>query len=187
VPGQASLKALARRILQRDSVRDDAGTHTLSNCPTVEAGAGHAAPEDCAQPNLTLAWPDPERAAIMEADGGVCRYWAERLAALHPDRPPPGVSPRRWGDALDAALRLVERWGPQLAAFNWTECDLFGALPAAPAHAIDCQGAAWLLHGTHRVVAVTPDALTVRTPSGAVQRIRRRALAGAVPLWELVE
>lgn len=143
------------------------------------------ATENCAARSLSPASPDPERTAIMEADGGLCRYWAERLAALHPDRPPSGVSPRRWGEALDAALQLVEQWGPQLAAFNWSELDLFGALPAAPAHAIDCQGAAWLLRASHRVIAVTPDALTLRTPSGAVQRIRRRPLTGAAPLWEL--
>jgi len=54
---------------------------------------------------------------------------------------------------------------------GWAFDELFAT--AEPFARVDLQGAAWFV-GDSTVTAITVDAITVRTPSGATQRLYRR-------------
>jgi hypothetical protein len=80
---------------------------------------------------------------------------------------------------------LLARWGAQLAAMGWTTTDVFGVHPEAPLARYDYAGLLSLLPGCE-VAAVTAEAVTLRTRSGAVQTFRRNPKPmESVPLWEL--
>ena len=85
---------------------------------------------------------------------------------------PDGFSPSRWGRLQDGAARFAQEWGARAVALGWTESELFAF--AEPFARVDLQGAAWFIGGS-TVVAVTEDAITLRTESGATQRAYRRA------------
>jgi hypothetical protein len=86
---------------------------------------------------------------------------------------PDGFSPSRWPRVQDGAARFAEEWGARALALGWTEGELFAL--AEPFARKDIQGAAWFV-GSATVAAVTVDAITLRTESGATLRIYRRGL-----------
>lgn len=85
---------------------------------------------------------------------------------------PDGLGPSRWLCLQDGAARFTEGWGERALALGWDDAELFAL--ADPFARGDLQGAAWFV-GSSTVVAVTPDAITLRTESGATLRIYRRA------------
>jgi hypothetical protein len=58
-------------------------------------------------------------------------------------------------------------------SLGWTSDELFAIVE--PFARIDLQGAAWFIGDTN-VTAVTADAITLRTTSGATLRIYRRGM-----------
>jgi hypothetical protein len=62
---------------------------------------------------------DDERAAILEHDGGLPRAWADLLALLRPERPPPNLSLNAWLGYVDACHTLAEQWAGHMARLAW--------------------------------------------------------------------
>lgn len=127
-----------------------------------------------------------ERAALTE-DGGIPRAWADGLARLATMPPPDGWG-ADWRAVRDGALRFADdlagQWLAKAVALGWTEVDLFGAAPTAPAARLDARGAATFIKGAS-TMAITADAIVIRTPSGQRLRITRPTTKGGVPLWEV--
>ena len=73
----------------------------------------------------------------------------------------------------EGAARFAEQWGGRAMALGWTEAELFAV--AEPFARVDIQGAAWFIGGS-QVAAVTADAITLRTGSGALLRLYRGGL-----------
>ena len=137
----------------------------------------------------TAAWRHwiDERAAICEYDGGLPREWAEGVARLHIMPRPPNVPIRRWDQFIDDAARFADRWGAKAAALGWEPVDLWGCHPDQPYQRFDALGLVWLLNG-NGLAALSPDAATIRTRTGALQTYRRRAVPpGTVLAWELTQ
>ena len=74
--GTVDLKALARKVLQRDTPWDSQRDSTTKTVPTVRAALGQRDSWDA------MDWRDwiTERAAILEFDGGLSRAEADRRA-----------------------------------------------------------------------------------------------------------
>jgi len=81
-----------------------------------------------------------------------------------------GVSPERWQRAREGAKRFADEWAEKAMSLGWTLDELFTL--AEPFARVDLQGAAWFI-GDAAVVAISADAITLRTASGAMQRIYR--------------
>jgi hypothetical protein len=80
---------------------------------------------------------------------------------------------------------LLDAWGAEAAALDWSTLDLFGCDPEAPAARRDCMGLALLLERCE-VVALDERGADLLTSGGARQRFYRRPLPpGTVPLWTL--
>jgi len=117
---------------------------------------------------------EEERAAIAQNDGGISSAWVEALAQLHPDRPPPTVSPRQWRDFYNDFAHFIDRWASKATAMGWTPCDLCGWLPGAAFELISTHiGLAWQVHGGS-VVAITQHTATVVRPHGQRLTFRRQ-------------
>jgi hypothetical protein len=124
-----------------------------------------------------------EQAAIIEEGAGVPRRWAEGFAALG-HMQPPGFSAPRWRRVIDTAGRFLDRWAAMAIASGWSDLDVFGAHPDAPAARFDAMGLVLLLDRCE-VVAIDSDGADLLTNTGARQRYRRRTMSDTVPLWEL--
>jgi hypothetical protein len=196
--GTTSLKALAIRVLERNTQRNTIGTTAENLVPqpradegVVEQHFGHfcQAAEPCAKAvehTEQLSSDDfEERAATVEFDGGFPREWAEGFARLDPDHPPAGVPPKRWLRFVDDVGLFLDHWAAKASALGWGPEDLFGAHPRKPFERIECAGLLWLINGA-RVVAVSADTAIVETADGARQSYRRTSdIKSRAMAWEL--
>jgi hypothetical protein len=91
-----------------------------------------------------------------------------------------------WPRRIAAARELAAQWGAQARRLGWRDVDLFGLQPAQPATRRDGRGLAWCLGDGERVTAITADAATIETGTGARLRFyRERRDTGAVVAWQL--
>jgi hypothetical protein len=114
-----------------------------------------------------------ERAAFIEFDGGIPRMWAEALARLHPDRPPPEITPRQWWNFYNDSAKFIDRWALQVAATGWTLSDVFGWDPRTPFQLISVRiGLGWHIDGGS-VIDLTERAATIVRPNGQRLTVQR--------------
>jgi hypothetical protein len=69
--------------------------------------------------------PDREREAIMVWSGGLPASWAKVFSALHPDRPPVGLTREQWRERLDAILIFADKHAHDLERLGWDPVRLF--------------------------------------------------------------
>jgi hypothetical protein len=98
---------------------------------------------------VTLPDEVAERAAIMEADGGLPRQIAFALARLEPTMP---------GEMMDTLARFADEWGARSQALGWSIENLFGLPPA--------RSLVTFLQPRSAVVALSARTATIRHASG---------------------
>jgi hypothetical protein len=101
--------------------------------------------------------------------------------------PHPDFTEERWKTLIDDAGRFIDQWAMQVAAMGWTVGEVFGVNYDKPNTRIDLKGLVPCIGG-REVIAVSADSVTIQMPSGARQRIFRRAdkqSPGRVPVWEV--
>jgi hypothetical protein len=114
-----------------------------------------------------------ERAAIMEADAGMPREWADTFAAISQASAPRGFEPERWQETLDGMLRFCDEWAGRAAALGWQPSEVF-SLDLVATHArVDRRGLALSLAGGARVVGIDVNGADVQMPSGSHLRFYR--------------
>lgn len=108
---------------------------------------------------------------------------AERLSQLSQLSPPPAVKPLAWQSRFEHALAFEVLWGAQARALGWSDAELYSLHPTAPLARLDAMGAAFFGAGA-TVVEVTPEAVVLSVPPGAVIQRARKPLFAAPPTWE---
>ena len=184
-PAETSpLKALARRVLERD-IRRDTTRDSLSRGAPV----GAVMSETPVSPVSTVSVVDDpgERAAIIEEGAGVPKRWAEGFAAMCSMPAPAGFSPERWQRIIDAAGVFIDKWAAKAIACGWADLDVFGCDSAAPDRRFDCMGLLLLLDRME-VVAIDEHGADLCALTGDPQRYRRKPKPNhTVRLWDLVK
>lgn len=128
-----------------------------------------------------------ERAAIIECGADIPRRWAQGYAALCSMSPPSGFSPERWQRIVDATGAFLDRWAADVIACGWSDLDVFGCDRNRPDARFDCMGLLLLLDRME-VVGIDAEGADLRSPTGAMQRYRRRPLPSrTVSLWDLAQ
>ncbi len=187
-----SLKALARKVLERDTPWDKGGTGLSQALPEKAPPVGqHIAPpgEPVTDPELKPfdTGDYEERAAMVEYGAGAPRAWAEGYARLCTLPRPPDYTETRWQGLIDDAGLFLDQWATQVDRLGWKTQEVFGVHHAKPSTRIDLQGLVPCIRG-RKVVAVTANSATIETITGARQRIFRRTDAqspGRVAVWEI--
>jgi hypothetical protein len=87
--------------------------------------------------------PDPEREGTMRFGGGLPSAWARVLSALHPDRPPEGLTREQWRERLDAILIFGDRYAHDLERLGW-DADRFFAV-GEHWQRLDHRGLGWFV------------------------------------------
>ena len=99
--------------------------------------------------------------------------------------PPAGFWPERWQRIINATGAFLDHRAGEAIRCGWSDLDVFGCDPDAPAARFDCMGLVLLLDRCE-VVSIDPDGADLVTITSARQRFRRRPLpTKAVPLWGL--
>ena len=150
----------------------------------VPAGLLEAARDAKAEIRKALSGPKPECAdaadrdecaAIMEADAGVPRRWADYLAQLSKGPPPGDFQERHWQAVIDGALLFADEWAGRACALGWSPHELFGMDAVAPAARVDRRGLAFMLSSGARVVGIDERGADILMPGGTRQRFYRAA------------
>jgi hypothetical protein len=122
------------------------------------------------------AWAEaePERAAIVQFEGGIPREWAEGFARLDPNHPPGDMPLKRWQRFIDDVGRFLD--GPfcgVAAALGWGPSDLFGCDRGRLFARIDQAGLLWLLN-SDKLIALSANTATIETRTGQRHIWRRK-------------
>jgi hypothetical protein len=133
----------------------------------VRAAAGLARPATVATPLHN----GPLCSKVAVVAGSLAPDLRAHLRQIQSTPCPSGFSPQRWVVVRESADRFAQHWAAQAMALGWGYDELFGVVE--PFANVSLQGAAWFV-GDKAITAVTADAITLRTPAGAVQRIYRR-------------
>jgi hypothetical protein len=94
------------------------------------------------------------------------------------DRPPLWpISGPAWIEAVGVVRGFAERWHGEAHAAGWGVLALYGLHHSSPFANISAMGAAWVLaRSGHRVVAVLPDVIRLKTRTAAALGIYRPEL-----------
>lgn len=181
--GAIDLKALARKVLDRNTQRNTSGAKPENECSAPPLKIEHSGTP------VPVADEDDfeERAAIIEQGAGVPREWAEGFARLDTERPPGDVPARRWLSFVDDAGRFLDGgWANRAAALGWGPLELFGADRLKPFARVDKMGLVWLLN-KRRLLALTKDTAAIEnrnSPPHTYRRVPAQDGHMALP-WEL--
>lgn len=91
---------------------------------------------------------------------------------------PVGFSEKQWESIRTGAEAFAHQWAAQAYGLGWSEDELFGLHPIAPAARVERRGLAFLLHAGDRVVALDGCGADIVTASGARQRCYRNHMHG---------
>jgi hypothetical protein len=118
---------------------------------------------------------DDERAAILEYDGGLPRNWADLLARLRPQRPPPNLSPNAWLAYVDACHILADRWADHMAGLGWHPEAVLGWEGRRLFPYTARSSLPWLLSVGQYTLQSLDDDVAVASTAGGARRLLRRA------------
>jgi hypothetical protein len=127
----------------------------------------------------------PDLPTLVALYPGVPREWVEGFQRLECDNPASGFSNSQWSLLIRSGSAFLEQWAPKAAELGWTDIDLFGVHPTAPAARFDVMGLVPIINGGE-VVAITERSATIRSPGGSRLVYMRRTTGGRVCLWELI-
>lgn len=98
---------------------------------------------------------------------------------LHSMSCPETFSAETWNQILADAERFVGTWGGQSLLLDWSDNDLFGVFPDAPAARYDAMGLTLLM------IELLQQCARLKTPDGSTLSYRKHCHVSAVPLWYL--
>ena len=111
------------------------------------------------------------------------------ISALSADRVPRHWPPPTWPQFIADAEAFCLDWAERAFVSGWAAWELFGCCRAAPWDRIQGMGLVLLLRGSE-IIALTDREAAIRTPRGARQTYRRKAvdplhLSERCLVWEL--
>ena len=105
----------------------------------------------------------------------------DRLTSM---TPPESFSPEAWHQLLLDTDSFFQRWAEQAELLAWSDKDLIGVHPRAPAARYDAMGLLFLIRGGE-VIELHDQCATIRSQRGSLLVYRKYGHPGAVPLWEI--
>ncbi len=127
--------------------------------------------------------PDWKRERIMRFSGGLPESWAQVFSALHPDRPPEGLTREQWRERLDAILIFGDRYAHDLERLGWDAERLFTV--GQYWQRLDHRGLGWFIAEAlpegGKVTEIGSRSIRYDTNRGAGRTIWNDAFVAVVP------
>ena len=166
----SKLKASAATVATTatDRARDGRNVANVASVSTQDAAVIEKRAWSAAFPG-TDGTSKPAPRALSDREPGLAAA-IDRLRSL---TCPKDYSPERWERNRCGALRFASESAAEAVRLGWSLDDLFAT--AEPFARVDLQGAAWFI-GEATVTGLSAASITLRTASGATQRIYRRSL-----------
>lgn len=98
--------------------------------------------------------------------------------------PPHNLSSEAWRQLLLDTDSFFQRWAGRPELIAWSDEDLLGVHPCAPASRYDAMGLLLLIRGG-AVIKLCDHCATIRTLGGSRLTYRKPGIEGVVPLWEV--
>ena len=180
----ADLKALAKRVFQRDTQRDSERDGLSRQGETASETARQSSRLNPAVPSVSGVSP------VSGVSGGP---FGKVLGALE-SRCPDCVDAPRWQRAIEDARTFLATWGEQAHALGWSNRDLFGLhTPPANPHPsysrlsrYDATGLVWLLQG-RPVIALTGATAAIQSLTGAITNYRKHNKPALGPVGDSLD
>ena len=131
---------------------------------------------------------DP-RARTSNQEMAVLAHWQAGVERLATSPCPALIEAGRWSALRAMAAWLLSQHGLALHRAGWGTLELFGLHRHAPATFPPGWGLAWLLEAAGEVLDIQPNEIAMRRAPGGARLVylRRRSIAGIVPIWCLVD
>jgi hypothetical protein len=107
-----------------------------------------------------------------------------KIVVLRSMPPPSAFGMAIWSQFLSDADQFASIWGDRALECGWSDEDLFGVHPAAPASRYDAMGLVLLIRGGE-VVKLDSEIATVKTPGRSLLRFWRTRHVRGIPVWTL--
>jgi hypothetical protein len=168
--GDLAMNRWRQRLTEIDG--DGALTGTLDNVQFGQLGQDAERASRFVQIEQIEQRPDESAPPAVMLDSDTPDDWGGRIGRLISRPCPDGFARQRWVALCNGAERFARQWAEKALSLGWTFEELFALRD--PLANVSLQGAAWFI-GDSTVTAVTVDAITLRTASGATQRLYRRS------------
>ena len=212
-----SLKSLAQRVLQRDSVRDSVRDRVSHGGETAKGVVGqyqelNPAPVPANSPVPSVPGVPPVsgvsptiayRATSVGPDGTSCKVQIVELPqaqryretfALLQTKCPALIELGRWRQCVRDGSRFLAVWGEQAEALGWTTADLFGLhTPPTNPHPSYNRLSRYDCTGLcwllqgRRVTALTEATAAIENPTGNITVYRKHNKPALGPLGDSLE
>jgi hypothetical protein len=113
--------------------------------------------------------------------GSVGKQALEQLRSMAPLE---SFGAEAWRQLLLDAETFFQRWSAPAKLLGWSDEDLLGVHPCAPAARFDAMGLLLLIRGGE-VIELQDQCVRIRSQGGSLLVYRKHGYAGAVPLWEV--
>ncbi len=198
--GTPSLKALAAKVLARDTGRDTSGTVGEKGVPPGSEGVGHQK-----QP-VSGGWKKerldhkantpasdvsgaPGNIVLLRVPKGCPADWVLGVDLLRRSAPLPGWKEKRWRQMQADATDFIENWAAKAHGLGWTETELFGT--DGNYQRLNAYGLLPVVSGK-TIVALTDETATLRPATFCDNRndtrfYRRPMPASSQLVWKFLE
>ena len=109
----------------------------------------------------------------------------QALDELRSMTPAESFGAEAWGQLLLDAETFFQRWSAPARLLGWSDEDLLGVHPSAPAARFDAMGLLLILRGGE-VVELHSQCARIRSQGGSLLVYRKHGYGGSVVLWQLV-
>lgn len=174
---QTSLKAAALLVLERNRQRNYSATEGQKH---VQLSSHLEGPKVAHQKRQFGRVATPEKRDVAH-DESTPKAWREGYALLCSKPCPDDYRPVEWRQLINDTTAFMATWASQCSKLGWTLNDVFGVNPRSPVTRHDCAGLLPLLKGC-KIVALTAEAATLETATGARQRYYRRLHETSEPI-----
>jgi hypothetical protein len=188
--GGAPAKSLDLRqdwsVLNATTGRQDAGT---VGTDTSVVPAAPTKPRHCGVRSLDVVRVQAQCVreivpVVPAVTAEIHSLWARALDRLRSMSPPESFGADRWGQLLADAERFFQRWANRSELLDWSDRDLLGVHPHAPAARYDAMGLLLLIRGGE-VVELQKECASIKSKGGSSLVYRKYRYAEAVPLWQV--
>lgn len=175
--------SVGSRVTARKQAAGTAGTDERA-VPVVPTPSGFAGDGPLNPDWLQVQHVGSRVPAVPGVTAEICYLRRPAIDRLRAMAPPESFGAERWRQLLVDADLFFQQWADRPELLDWSDIDLLGVHPRAPAARYDAMGLLLLLNGG-TVIELHTDSATIRSRGGSLLVYRKKRHSLAMPPWQL--